>query len=125
MIENIKVKYIHAHGEVNFFKITEGGIDLKDYVDLTEVNESGDYIVGHSESGHHHLLGRESVKVFKKKRPRSEGMEMLYAVVEKATNIKQDAANPHGSQIIEPGQYLIGISREYDPFAQQARRVAD
>lgn len=38
---------------------------------------------------------------------------------------EQDAGNAHETQVLEPGIYEFRISREYDPFADQIRRVAD
>lgn len=31
----------------------------------------------------------------------------------------------HGAQVIPPGEYRIGAVREYDHFAEEARRVRD
>ena len=48
-----------------------------------------------------------------------------YGIVEKPTSLRQTAGNPHGEHAIAPGKYVIRIKREFNPFAEQARRVAD
>jgi hypothetical protein len=110
----------NAHGEVNFFRVTAGRPDLTGFVPL-KPGRSG-YIVGHSESGHHHILDAEGVDVMERTR---EGMKVLYAIVRSPATLRQDAGDPHARQIVEPGEYIITNNVEYDPFLEQARRVAD
>ena len=81
------------------------------------------YVISHSESGHHHVLTGGDVMERTSKVP--EGMKVFYAILEKPESFIQDSANPHGSFALEPGVYEFRVSREYDPFAEQARRVAD
>ena len=81
------------------------------------------WIVSHSESGHHHVLtGGEVMERTEGVRP---GMQVLYALLTEPASLVQDAAVPHGGYDLEPGVYEFRIAREYDPFAEQARRVAD
>lgn len=42
-----------------------------------------------------------------------------------ATDAATDAAAPHGGYDLDAGIYEFRISREFDPFSEQARRVAD
>lgn len=81
------------------------------------------WIVSHSESGNHHLLTGGTVMERTDNVP--EGMRKLYALLEEPASLIQDAATPHGGYDLEPGAYEFRISREYDPFAEQARQVAD
>jgi len=119
--DNIKsTKLTNAHGEVNFFRITEGEPDLTGFAEI-DAGPQG-FVVGHSESGHHHVLEAGSVKVMEKV---SDGMAILYAIVENPSELKQAAGDPHKKQIVEPGTYFITNNCEYDPFTEQARRVAD
>jgi hypothetical protein len=53
------------------------------------------------------------------------GMQILYAIVDKPAQLRQDAANAHETHDVSPGIYEMRIAREFDPFLQQARRVAD
>lgn len=81
------------------------------------------YVISHSESGHHHLLTGGDVMERTDKVP--AGMQVFYAILDKPESFIQDAANPHGGFVLDPGIYRFDVSREFDPFAEQARRVAD
>lgn len=121
IFDNIKsAKLTNAHGEVNFLKIESGSVDV---ARLEEIKPSaGGFIVGHSESGHHHVLEHDGVKMY---RGTKDGMVVLYAILENPVELKQSAGAPHAPQIVEPGEYAITNNIEYDPFTEQARRVAD
>lgn len=81
------------------------------------------YVISHSESGHHHLLTGGDVMERTNNVP--AGMQVFYAILDKPEEFIQDAANPHGGFKLESGVYRFDVSREFDPFAEQARRVAD
>jgi hypothetical protein len=81
------------------------------------------YIISHSESGHHHLLTGGDVMERTDNVP--AGMQVFFAILDAPEKFIQDAANPHGGYDLDPGIYRFDVSREYDPFAEQARRVAD
>lgn len=84
--------------------------------------DKGGFILSHSESGHHHILDGGEVL----ERPqKNAAMQMFYAILDNPQKLTQDAANPHGDHDLEAGFYDIRISREYNPFLQEARRVAD
>lgn len=81
------------------------------------------YVISHSESGHHHLLTGGAVMERTDNVP--AGMQVFYAILDAPQKFIQDAANPHGGYDLDPGIYRFDVSREFDPFAEQARRVAD
>lgn len=81
------------------------------------------YVISHSESGHHHVLTGGDVMERTDKVP--AGMQQFYAILDAPQKFVQDAANPHGGYDLDPGIYRFDVSREFDPFAEQARRVAD
>lgn len=110
----------NAHGEVNFFRVTKGNIPLDGFVSVMPIK--GFYIVGHSESGHNHILEAAGVEVLERE---YEGMKILRAIVKNPVALKQSAGSPHKQQIVEPGEYFITNNVEYNPFLEQARRVAD
>lgn len=97
----------------------------KGLVEFAERNASGHWIISHSESGHHHLLGAEGVEVMERTKNVPSGMRILYAIVKEPTRLYQDAATPHDAHEVNPGIYEFRIAREYDPIMEQARRVAD
>lgn len=81
------------------------------------------YVISHSESGHHHVLTGGEVMERTDNVP--AGMRMFYAILKEPQSFIQDAANPHGGFDLPAGIYEFRNSREFDPFAEQARRVAD
>lgn len=111
---------IGAQGEITIIKIDAlpEGIETK-----TAERAAKGWIISHSESGHHHLLTGGDVMERTSKVP--QGMQILYAILERPEALVQDAATPHGGFDLLPGFYEFRISREFDPFAEQARRVAD
>lgn len=111
-----------AQGEIYARKIST----LPDgVVVFNERNGSGDWIISHSESGHHHLLGANGVEVMERTKDVPHGMRILYAIVTEPTRLYQDASVPHGTHDVDPGIYEFRIAREYDPIMEQARMVAD
>lgn len=81
------------------------------------------FVISHSESGHHHVLTGGDVMERTDNVP--EGMQIFYAILTAPAEFVQDAANPHGGFSLDPGIYEFRVSREYNPFTEQARRVAD
>jgi len=92
---------------------------------FTERSADGEWIISHSESGHHHLLGADGVDVMERTEDVPSGMRILYAIVKEPTRLYQDAATPHDAHEVPPGLYEFRIAREYDPLMEQARQVAD
>lgn len=111
---------IGAQGEITLFRVSEMPEGL---VPMAEKDKAGRPIISHSESGHHHVLER-SVEVLERPNP-PEGMRILYALLDEPTALVQDAHDAHGKHDLPAGIYEFRIAREYDPFAEQARRVAD
>lgn len=83
-----------------------------------------DFIISHSEQGHHHLLGGD-VDVMERTEGVPQGARILYAIVRTPSALRQNAATPHQPVNLDPGIYEMRIKREFDPFTDQARRVAD
>ena len=111
---------IANQGEIRIDRIGEmPQVELKPF---TEKNEKG-FIISHSESGHHHILGGDVEVMERTTAP--AGARILHAIVKEPTKLFQDAAVPHEPISLEPGIYELRIKREFDPFAEQARQVAD
>lgn len=112
-------KVIGQQGEVRIVQI-----DAIPNVKRREVEKSAaGFIISHSESGHHHIL--TDGEVLERTEAVPAGMQIFYAMLDAPAEFVQDAANPHGGFSLEPGLYEFRISREFDPFAEQVRRVAD
>ena len=112
---------VKQQGEVHVRRVEA----LPEGLSPASIEKSGVYIVSHSESGHHHVLDAACVEVMERTRDVPAGMAILYAIVREPTALSQTAANPHGQIDLDPGIYEMRISREFNPFAEQARRVAD
>jgi hypothetical protein len=113
-------KFSAAQGEVNIRKIDampEG---------LSPVTiENGVFVIGHSESGNTHVIDADGVMVMERTKDVPPGMRILYGIIERPTELRQNASVPHETITLDPGVYSFKISREFDPFAEQARQVAD
>jgi hypothetical protein len=124
--ERVKAEQVHRADIFKFAK-DEGTIIQIDALPTMETKPaektSKGWIISHSESGHHHLLTGGDVMERTSNVPK--GMKILYAVLDNPEVLIQDAATPHGSHNLLAGFYEFRIAREYDPFAEQARIVAD
>lgn len=81
------------------------------------------FIISHSESGHHHIV--TGGDVMERTNDVPPGMQVFYAQLHEKEEFVQDASVPHGKFELPPGFYEFRVSREFDPFSEQSRRVAD
>lgn len=114
-------KIIGAQGEITIIKIDAVPADFAMMKPAERVARGS--IISHSESGHHHVLTEGTV--MERVRDVPQGMQILYAILENPGQLIQDAQVPHGHFDLAPGFYEMRIAREFDPFAEEARRVAD
>lgn len=109
-----------AQGEITIRRIEA----LPDGVKAME-RENGQWIIGHSETGHNHVLEAPKAKMFTAETA-PEGMRVLYAILEEPGElVHRRGHDTHETIRHEPGIYEFRIGREYDPYAELARRVAD
>lgn len=114
--ENIKDgKRVPAqHGEV--------WLQPVDTIPELKTKKAKTFIVGHSETGHNHVL--ESTTEFEV----SEGDDKhdLYVRLFEPTNlVHKKSFDIHETQIIVPGDYAVYQKTEYDPFRDVVRAVFD
>jgi len=83
----------------------------------------GGYIIGHSESDHHHVL-ESAVKVMERTSDVPTGMRILYAILDEPSALVHNAPAEHDRHELPTGIVEFRIGREYDPFTEQARKVA-
>ena len=114
------MKIIGQQGEVNIRKIE--AIPAKIGSKPVEVALGG-FIISHSETGHHHLLTGGEVMERTDNVP--AGMKIFYAILKEPQSLIQDAAGAHERFDFAPGVYEFRISREFNPFTEESRRVAD
>lgn len=117
----MKREVVCAQGEITVFRVV--GELPANLVKHAEIDKLGRPIISHSESGNHHVLDRPVEVLEKTDAP--EGMRILYALLDEPTQLIQDASDAHGSHDLEPGLYEMRIAREFDPFSEQVRQVAD
>ena len=111
---------IAQQGEVRIVKIDE----TPDCKSEKVKKQTGGFIISHSESGHHHMLSEGEVIERTDNVP--DGMQIFYAITNTSAEFYQNApGNAHAPIALAPGVYEFRISREFDPFAEQARKVAD
>jgi hypothetical protein len=119
-------KLVAAQGEITIRRL--GGLPKhcklpKGYTAMPI--EGGRYVVGHSETGHHHVIDAAGATIGVLDRP-PEGMQVLYAILEKPLALEHLCDfDRHDTIIGDPGVYEIRIAREYDPYADLARQSAD
>ena len=87
--------------------------------------ENGKFIVGHSETGHHHVLDAKDTNVMVLDRP-PEGMRILYAILDNPNSLDHlREHDTHKPIALDAGIYEIRVAREFDPYAELARKSQD
>lgn len=84
-----------------------------------EIKSAKMYIVGHSETGHHHVL-ESPVEM-----DIIEGKHRAILVREVSTLFHKKSFDIHESVAVEPGIYQVTHKTEYDPFQKVIRAVFD
>lgn len=80
------------------------------------------HIVGHSETGHHHVL--VSDKPFDVMEE-TDKHDLFVRLFEPAKLVHEKTFDIHETQVLAPGDYAIYHKTEYDPFAEVVRAVYD
>jgi len=87
--------------------------------------KNGKFVIGESETHHDHCVLAERVSVGVMDNPPA-GMRVLRMIVENPTMlIHERGHDTHEPIMFEPGEYEVRIQREFDPYAELARQVAD
>lgn len=109
-----------AQGEISIRRIDALPDDVKSLAP-----ENGKHIIGHSETGHHHVLVAERPQVFEARNPPA-GMRILYAILDEPGDlVHMRGHDTHETIRHEPGIYEYRLGREFDPYAELARQVSD
>lgn len=120
-------KAVAAQGEITIRRI--GTLSKKQVMPggFTEMKpEHGKFIIGHSETGHHHVLDRtDGVDIAVMDAPPA-GMRILHAILKNPTSLVHlRDHDTHDPIRLEPGEYEFRIAREFDHYAELARQSAD
>jgi hypothetical protein len=88
--------------------------------DAKEVKPEGDHlIVTHSETGHHHVMERENVKMY----TLPDALTSLLVVTEESVLKHLRSYDTHEPIKFTPGNYIVRRQREYTP--EGFRKVED
>lgn len=109
------INYAIRHGEVLLFPVSE--------LPKGEVSQHDKFIVGHSETGHHHIL--ESKTEFEVTTDTVDKAMLYIRLFEPATLVHQKSVNRHKDLKVPAGTYKIIHKTEYDPFQKIRRAVWD
>jgi len=86
--------------------------------------EGNFYILAHSETGHHHVIDRQSVEVKEQTENVPEGMAILQMIVKEPSVVEHlRGHDTHEPLMLSEGNWEIRLQREYTP--EGYRRVAD
>jgi len=112
------LKNVGAQGELRFVRLSS---DFKiPKKAIKEKSENGYVIVGHSETGHHHVMDSQSTTMYRL----PESILECLLVVEKPNELKHlREYDTHESWMFEPGIYKVTTAREYIPKGW--RKTAD
>lgn len=106
------------HGEILL-------IPIEVMPEVEQVYEGERYILGHSETGHHHVAVGEgkALTVFK---PIGADSQDIYLRVNSASRIEHlKTHEKHETKTLNEGLYLVRPKTEYDPFAKMIQQVRD
>lgn len=88
--------------------------------------ESGKLIIGHSETGHHHVLEHSRGATVTVLANAPAGMNILYAILAEPNKlIHERGHDTHETIELPAGEYEFRIAREFDHYAELARQSAD
>lgn len=79
------------------------------------------YIVGHSETGHHHVL--ESTDTFKVLKTAEDSVWL--EILSPANLVHKKQVDKHNTLTVSPGKYKVIYKTEYDPWSKVIKRVED
>lgn len=107
------MSYAIRHGEILLQPVDE--------IPKGRVSNHTSFIVGHSETGHHHVL--ESDKTFS---VQDVDKAFVYLqLFEPAKLVHKKEVDKHNTLTIPAGKYKVIYKTEYDPFLKIIRQVQD
>ena len=117
-MKNLKPHKLGRHGEVVMLPVSEIPKDAK------LVEEGFSIIIGHSESGHHHVLDISTEQGTTIKMYEKDGK--TYLDIPLMAHLRhQKTVEKHETQIFEKGLYIREIRESYSYALKAMRRVQD
>jgi hypothetical protein len=97
----------------------ENLLELVEKLPKGEIIEAKNYIVGHSETGHHHVLeAKDNMQIV-------EGIDRYIKVNSVAKLFHQKSYDIHETIEVQPGIYKIHHKSEWNPFQKVLDKVFD
>lgn len=115
---------IGAQGEIRIYKVDR--LPPEKWLQAFP-RENGQLIIGHSETGHHHVLEVEPTQVKTwEARETPEGVKVRFALLEAPGQLRHlRDTDTHVTIMLDPGLYMFRTDREYDPYQELARTSMD
>lgn len=116
-----KFQKVAAQGEITIIRI-ESANGVGNPLTL----EHGKLIIGHSETGHHHVLERTQGATVTVLDKAPDGMKILHAILAEPNKLVHERGHDtHETIDLPAGEYEFRIAREFDHYAELARQSAD
>lgn len=112
----LKFEKIAAQGELTITKIEKAPDNIGEEVAPVD----GMLIVGHSETGHHHVVDADCATL-----TRVDPFTAFLNVCKATPLVHQREYDTHPEIELQPGMYEFRTGREFDPFEEQIRISAD
>ena len=110
-----------SQGELTFVKLPEDA-DMSGK-EFSDIDTDGRWIIGHSETSHHHVMDRAPVQIVEREAP--IGVRILRLIVAEPVACEHlRRFDTHAPVNLTPGIWEVRTARDYDPLAKIARRVA-
>lgn len=111
----MKTNQIIQHGEVMLIPLQKG-----EKVPNGTKSAHKEYIVAHSETGHHHVLkAKDNFEVVMDK------LEMYLVLNREANLVHEKTIDVHPTKTVQPGKYRVIFKTEYSPASEIVARVHD
>lgn len=108
------------HGEILMVALDELPANIE------QVFQGKTYIVGHSETGHHHIAVAERKDALTVYKPVGADSQDIYLRVSAPSRVEHKKTHDKHKTIDLPeGVYLVRPKTEYDPFAKLIQQVRD
>lgn len=101
-------KRLAAQGDVilrKIDKLPDGVVEMS--------SRDGEYVVAHSETGHHHVITADKVRAFRPKKP--DIYQMFLQIDEPTDLVHERSFDTHEALRIQPGTYEVRRQRQYTP----------
>jgi hypothetical protein len=112
----LNFKKVAAQGELTITKVSRARKNIGSPVAPIK----GRLIVGHSETGHHHVVDADCAVL-----TRVDEFTAYLDVRQPTTLVHQREFDTHPPIALQPGMYEFRTGREFDPFEQAIRASAD